>query len=246
MGAIFNAQANHAPLLITAGQQARPAITMQANLTNRDATRMPHPLVKWSYEPPRAADVPAALGAGDPHGVPAAQGPGVRLDPDGRLERRGRRRRTPRRRSPASVDGRAAGAPDRVRDLAGRLAAASNPVLVAGPDIDASGAWELGGALAERQHLPVWAIPADRRRPDRLPREPPQLPGRPAAGDRPVVGDARGPRPDPRRRRLGLPLLPLHPRRPAARGRRPRRDHLRSRRGGARADGRRDRRRRAS
>src|SRR3954463_16527300 len=61
MGAIFNAQANHSPLLITAGQQARALITLQANLTNRDATRMPHPLVKWSYEPPRSQDVPHAV-----------------------------------------------------------------------------------------------------------------------------------------------------------------------------------------
>ena len=39
MGAIFNAQANKSPLLVTAGQQVRAQITMQANLTNRDATR---------------------------------------------------------------------------------------------------------------------------------------------------------------------------------------------------------------
>src|SRR4051794_39989305 len=56
MGAIFNAQANKSPLLVTAGQQVRAQITLQANLTNRDATRMPHPLVKWSYEPARAED----------------------------------------------------------------------------------------------------------------------------------------------------------------------------------------------
>src|SRR5204862_7416033 len=61
MGAIFNAQANKSPLLVTAGNQTRSLMTLQANLTNRDATRMPHPLVKWSYEPPRAADVPHAL-----------------------------------------------------------------------------------------------------------------------------------------------------------------------------------------
>src|SRR6187397_854863 len=61
MGAIFNAQANHTPLLITAGQQVRAQITMQANLTNRDAVRVPHPFVKWSFEPPRAQDVPHAL-----------------------------------------------------------------------------------------------------------------------------------------------------------------------------------------
>src|ERR687890_2218329 len=61
MGAIFNAQANHSPLLVTAGNQTRSLMTLQANLTNRDAMRMPHPLVKWSYEPPRAEDVPHAL-----------------------------------------------------------------------------------------------------------------------------------------------------------------------------------------
>src|SRR5215217_8077738 len=64
MGAIFNAQANKAPLLVTAGQQARSLMTLQANLTNRDAARMPHPLVKWSYEVPRAEDVPHALARG--------------------------------------------------------------------------------------------------------------------------------------------------------------------------------------
>src|SRR6266513_3271251 len=62
MGAIFNAQANKAPLLVTAGQQSRSLMTLQANLTNRDAVRMTDPLVKWSYEPPRAEDVPLALG----------------------------------------------------------------------------------------------------------------------------------------------------------------------------------------
>ena len=61
MGAIFNAQANKSPLVVTAGQQVRAMITLQANLTDRDAARLPHPLVKWSYEPPRAEDVPLAL-----------------------------------------------------------------------------------------------------------------------------------------------------------------------------------------
>src|SRR5437773_11606128 len=37
MGAIFNAQANKSPLVVTAGQQARSLMTLQANLTNRDA-----------------------------------------------------------------------------------------------------------------------------------------------------------------------------------------------------------------
>src|SRR5206468_6493730 len=49
------------PLVISAGNQTRSLMTLQANLTNRDAIRMPHPLVKWSYEPPRAQDVPHAI-----------------------------------------------------------------------------------------------------------------------------------------------------------------------------------------
>src|SRR5680860_610857 len=32
MGAIFNARANHSPLVITAGQQVRAVMTMEANL----------------------------------------------------------------------------------------------------------------------------------------------------------------------------------------------------------------------
>src|ERR1700732_5228944 len=48
VGAIFNARANKAPLLVTAGQQARSLITMQALLTNRDAIEVPKPWVKWS------------------------------------------------------------------------------------------------------------------------------------------------------------------------------------------------------
>src|SRR3989449_3163625 len=75
MGAIFNAQANKAPLLITAGQQVRAQITMQANLTNRDATRVAHPFVKWSYEVPRAEDVPAALARGIHHAALPPAGP---------------------------------------------------------------------------------------------------------------------------------------------------------------------------
>ncbi len=159
MGAIFNAQANHAPLLITAGQQVRPVMTMQANLTNRDAARMPHPLVKWSYEVPRAADVPAAIGRAIHTAALPPKGPAfVSIPMDdwaAEADAEGSRQAIAR-----SVDGRAAAAPAAVAALARRLAAASNPVLVAGPDIDASGGWDDAVALAERGRLPVWAIPA--------------------------------------------------------------------------------------
>jgi len=158
MGAIFNAQANHSPLLITAGQQARAQITLQANLTNRDATRMPHPLVKWSYEPPRAEDVPLALAHGA-HlaGLPPRGPVFVSLPMDdwyAEVDEADARAAIERK-----VTARATADPEAVRALAAALEAAANPVLVAGPDVDASGAWDLGIALAERQRLPVWASP---------------------------------------------------------------------------------------
>lgn len=159
MGAIFNAQANHSPLVITAGQQVRPAITMQANLTNRDATRLVHPLVKWGYEPPRAEDVPHALARATHLATLPPRGPtfvSIPMD-DWEVEladdyaRAAIERRT---------SGRAAAGPEAIATLARRLEAASNPVLIAGPDIDASGAWDAAVALAERQRLPVFAAPA--------------------------------------------------------------------------------------
>jgi benzoylformate decarboxylase len=159
MGAIFNAQANHSPLLVTAGQQARAQITLQANLTNRDAIRMPHPLVKWAFEPARAEDVPLALAHGA-HlaGLPPKGPTFVSLPMDdwyAEVDAGDAREAIARK-----VSGRAAADPAAVRALADRLDAATNPVMVAGPDIDASGAWDDAIALAERQRLPVWATPA--------------------------------------------------------------------------------------
>jgi benzoylformate decarboxylase len=159
MGAIFNAQANHSPLLITAGQQHRAQITLQANLTNRDAIRMPQPLVKWAYEPARAEDVPLALAHGAHLAGLPPRGPVfvslpmddwyAEVDEDDARHAIGR-----------TVGGRAVADPEAVTALAARLDAALNPVLVAGPDIDASGGWDAAVALAERQRLPVWASPA--------------------------------------------------------------------------------------
>jgi benzoylformate decarboxylase len=159
MGAIFNAQANKSPVVVTAGNQTRSLMTLQANLTNRDAVRMPHPLVKWSYEPPRAEDVPHALSRAVHVASLPPKGPvflsvpmddwGVEVDED-----------AVRHQTTRTVDGRTVANPARVRDLAARLAAASNPVFVVGPDVDASGAWDTAVALAERQRLPVWATPA--------------------------------------------------------------------------------------
>jgi benzoylformate decarboxylase len=120
---------------------------------------MPHPLVKWSYEVPRAQDVPLALARAAHLANLPPKGPvfvsipmddwAADVDDD-----------DVRHNTTRHVNGRAAADPAAVRDLAARIQSASTPALVAGPDIDASGGWDSAIALAERQRLPVWAIPA--------------------------------------------------------------------------------------
>ena len=160
MGAILGAQANKSPLVVVAGQQHRSLLTMQATLTNRDATRLPHPAVKWSFEPPRAQDVPHALARAAHLAATPPRGPtfvSVPMDDwnveleradDARLQRE------------RQVSSRALPDQDTIDALAQRLREASSPVLVAGPDIDASGGWDAAVELAERQRLPVYATPA--------------------------------------------------------------------------------------
>jgi benzoylformate decarboxylase len=159
VGGIFNAQANHAPLVITAGQQVRAQITLEATLTNRDATAGPQPYVKYSHEPARAQDVPTALARAihaaslPPRGPTFVSIPMDDWDQEADVDRalQAERRR---------VSGRAGPDPAALAELANRLAAARSPILVAGPEIDAAGAWDAAVELAAKQRLPVWAPPA--------------------------------------------------------------------------------------
>ncbi len=239
MGAIFNAQANKTPLLVTAGQQTRSLMTLQANLTNRDATRMPHPLVKWSYEPPRAEDVPHAIARGIQLASLPPKGPTFvsipmddwdkDVDDDAVAHQTGRR-----------TDGRAGASPDAVAALAERLKNAERPVFVAGPDIDASGGWDAAVALVEAQNLPVWATPAPGGGRIGFPEGHPAYQG--------VLPPAVGPVGEVLAQydlviAAGTSIFPYYPNiaGPLLQGRhRARRDHERSGRGVARPDGRRD------
>jgi benzoylformate decarboxylase len=159
VGGIFNAQANHAPLVITAGQQVRAQITIEAILTNRDATIGPQPYVKYSHEPARAQDVPTALAQAIHTASLPPRGPtfvSIPMDDWGQEADSDRARQAAGRR----VNGRAGPDPDALAELAERLATARSPMLVAGPEIDAAGAWEAAVQLAVKQRLPVWAPPA--------------------------------------------------------------------------------------
>src|SRR5689334_11748354 len=159
VGGIFNAQANKSPLVITAGQQVRAHVLMEANLTNRDAVVGPQPYVKFSHEPSRAQDVPAAIARAIHHATLPPKGPAFVSIPmdDWDIEPDEDRSRSATART---TTGRAVPNPDALAELAQSLEHASNPVMIAGPDIDASGGWEHAIALAEKQRLPVWATPA--------------------------------------------------------------------------------------
>jgi benzoylformate decarboxylase len=159
VGGIFNARANKSPLVITAGQQVRPQILIEANLVNRDAVSAPQPYVKWAHEPARAQDVPGAIARAIHHATLPPAGPAFVSIPMDDWEapadedRAGHARRR-------LVNGRAVPDPAALGQLASLLEHAEHPVLVAGPAIDAGGAWDLAVTLAEKQRLPVWAPPA--------------------------------------------------------------------------------------
>ncbi|WP_298286950.1 thiamine pyrophosphate-binding protein [Novosphingobium sp.] len=61
LGNPFTAYKNQTPLVVTAGQQARSILPYEPFLFAERAAEFPRPFVKWSCEPARAEDVPAAL-----------------------------------------------------------------------------------------------------------------------------------------------------------------------------------------
>ena len=85
MGNIESAWYNHAPLVITAGNQVRDMLLLEPFLANAEPTMVPHPYVKWSYEVPRAQDVPATLIRAWAMAVQPLLWPGLPVHPDGRL-----------------------------------------------------------------------------------------------------------------------------------------------------------------
>lgn len=163
MGALTNSCYSHSPLVITAGQQVRQMIGIEPMLTNVDAAQLPKPLVKWSYEPATAADVPRAfsqaihLANSEPKAPVYLSIPYDDWDKPAGQEVRHLFARQVQTAGTPSVDQLAA--------LIRQLNEAINPVLVLGPDVDATGANASAVALAERLRLPVWLAPSPSRSP---------------------------------------------------------------------------------
>ena len=158
MGNIMTAFQNKTPLIITVGQQTREMAICDPLLTNRDETMLPKPYVKWAYEPKRAEDVPRAIMRAYALALQPPAGPvyvSIPLDDWDKPALGLADVRT--------VSSRVGPDPDRLRDFAGRISAAKAPVLVYGAEVEKSGGWHAGVALAEKLRAPVWRAPAAER-----------------------------------------------------------------------------------
>jgi benzoylformate decarboxylase len=159
VGSIITAQWSRAPLVITGGQQTRALITSSNWLVNIDATRVPEPAVKWSFEPPRPEDVPLAIAKAIELAQTPPSGPvfvSLPMD-DWEVEVDMR-----------EVDDLAArqvfhrSAPDAAAlvPLVEALDGARSPALVLGAAADQGGGWDAAVALAERAGLAVYTAPS--------------------------------------------------------------------------------------
>src|SRR6202451_1445719 len=157
LGSIFTAHKNQTPLVITAGQQARSILPFEPFLYSEQAAQLPKPYVKWSSEPARAADVPAAIARAYYAAMQPPRGPAFVSILVDDLERPcaslGAR----------EVSRRIAGGPTMLQQAAARLSRARRPVIVVGASVARDDAWDEAIALAQRHQAAVWVSPMSAR-----------------------------------------------------------------------------------
>lgn len=156
-GNIYTAHRNQTPLVITAGQQARSILPLQAFLYAERASEFPRPYVKYSVEPARPEDVPAAIARAYYVAMQPPCGPtfvSVPIDDWTHPAQPVTPRRISRELGPE---------PTAMQDLAAALASAKTPALIVGPGVDRAGAVELMVAVAEKAKASVWVSPFSAR-----------------------------------------------------------------------------------
>jgi benzoylformate decarboxylase len=157
MGNIFTAYRNRTPLVITAGQQARSILPFEPFLFASEATLLPRPYVKWSNEPARGEDVPAAIARAYHVAMQAPCGPtfvSIPVDDWDRPTEPVARRTVGRSRHPD---------PALIDTIGEQLDRSARPSIVVGPGVDRDGAWDAVVALAERHEALVWVSPMSPR-----------------------------------------------------------------------------------
>lgn len=184
LGNLFTAFRNKTPMVVTAGQQARSLLRMRPYLFAEDAEQFPKPYVKWSAEPARPEDVPAAIAQAFLTAMQHPRGPTFVSVPSDDWTRPAsavpvRRIATEFAPDPVAID-----------QLAAAIGAAKKPAFVVGPQVDRSGSVNDMVAVAERAKAAVWASPMSSRSsfPERHPQFAGFLPAAPAAFARALRG----------------------------------------------------------
>jgi benzoylformate decarboxylase len=157
LGNIYTAHRNQTPLVITAGQQARSILPLQAFLYAERASEFPRPYVKYSVEPARAEDVPAAIARAYYVAMQPPCGPtfvSVPIDDWTHQTQPVEPRHVSRELGPD------AGA---MQALAAALSASKRPALVVGPGVDRAQAVDLMVRVAEKTNAAVWVSPFSAR-----------------------------------------------------------------------------------
>jgi len=157
LGNIFTAYRNRTPLVITAGQQARSLLTLDAFLGADRATEFPRPYVKWAVEPARAEDVPVAIAQAYYMAMQRPSGPtfvSIPTDDWARMTLPVAPRKVAREFAPD---------PALLAELAEAIVRSSKPAFVLGAAVDRDGAFDLAVRLAERVNAPVWEAPTSSR-----------------------------------------------------------------------------------
>jgi benzoylformate decarboxylase len=157
LGNVYTAHRNQTPMVITAGQQARSILPLQAFLQAERASEFPRPYVKYSIEPARAEDVPAAIARAYYVAMQPPCGPtfvSVPIDdwskPAPPIEAR-------------SVSRELGPDPDAMAALVAALSKSKRPALVVGPAVDRAQAVGLMVEVAEKARAAVWVSPFSAR-----------------------------------------------------------------------------------
>ncbi len=157
LGNIYTAHRNQTPMVILAGQQARSILPQQAFLYAERASEFPRPYVKFSVEPARAEDVPAAIARAYYVAMQPPCGPtfvSVPIDDWSHQTQLLQARHVSREFGPDV---------SAMKALAAALSAAKHPAFVVGPGIDRAQAVELMVRLAEKAKASVWVSPFSAR-----------------------------------------------------------------------------------
>ena len=157
LGNIYTAHRNQTPLVITAGQQARSILPLQAFLYAERASEFPRPYVKFSVEPARAEDVPAAIARAYYVAMQPPCGPtfvSVPIDDWTHQTQAVEARDISRELGPD---------PHPMKVLVAALSASKRPALVVGPGVDRTQAVDLMVRLAEKTKAAVWVSPFSAR-----------------------------------------------------------------------------------